>query len=54
MADDDGFPSSQAIAQVSPIFHDKTGSPLEIFVDPGAVTSRPKLVRSLRVSPFVG
>jgi hypothetical protein len=44
------FPSSQVIDQTTPIFHDALGSPLEIFVDPGAVSGRPKLVRSLRVS----
>ena len=46
---DDGFPSTQAIERARPIFFDEAGVPLEVFIDPGAVSNRPKLVRSLRV-----
>ena len=49
MPDDDGFPSTQAIERARPIFFDEAGVPLEVFIDPGAVSNRPKLVRSLRV-----
>lgn len=50
MTYDDGFPSTQTvIEQRRPIFFDEAGAPLNVFIDPGAVSNRPKLVRSLRV-----
>jgi hypothetical protein len=49
MTDDDGFPSTQTVEQRRPIFFDEAGAPLDVFIDPGAVSNRPKLVRSLRV-----
>ena len=52
MAEEEPFPPSQTIYPDRPIFLDQSGSPLEIFVDPGAVTGRPKLVRNLRVGRF--
>ena len=49
MADDEFLLSSQILDSHSHIFYDTSGSHLEIFVDPGAVPGRPKLVRNLRV-----